>query len=174
MQEAVNDVCRRLSHGPVYTGRCRLPPTLATGLGHSQVQRFPRTCSAQPCSLPVSSLFPAEVSAGSASGGGAQHSHVAAVSKCCRCPGTTFHKEHHRRHPDTGSCSSFTGAAGGRSETHFTRRPWKLYCGLNTGIFAGSVAEHRPMNQEVTVRFPVRAHAQVAGSIPSVGPAGGS
>ncbi|EPQ12769.1 Putative phospholipid-transporting ATPase VA [Myotis brandtii] len=36
------------------------------------------------------------------------------------------------------------------------------------------MAEHRPMNQEVTVRFQVGAHARVTGSIPSVGRAGGS
>nr|KAF6335396.1 hypothetical protein mPipKuh1_008079 [Pipistrellus kuhlii] len=37
----------------------------------------------------------------------------------------------------------------------------------------GSVVECRPMNQEVTVRFPVRTHARVVGMIPSVGCAGG-
>ncbi|ELK29772.1 Carbonic anhydrase 5B, mitochondrial [Myotis davidii] len=36
------------------------------------------------------------------------------------------------------------------------------------------VVEHRPMNQEVTVQFPVRTQAQVAGLIPSGGHAGGS
>ncbi|EPQ07799.1 Potassium voltage-gated channel subfamily H member 1 [Myotis brandtii] len=34
---------------------------------------------------------------------------------------------------------------------------------------AQSVVEHRPMNQEVTVRFAVRAHAQVSGSVPQCG-----
>ncbi|XP_023616467.1 SLAM family member 9 [Myotis lucifugus] len=38
---------------------------------------------------------------------------------------------------------------------------------------AGLVVERRPMNQEVTVGFPVRTRAWVAGSIPSRGRAGG-
>lgn len=33
----------------------------------------------------------------------------------------------------------------------------------------GSVNERQPINQEVRVFFPVRAYAQVAGSIPSAG-----
>ena len=38
----------------------------------------------------------------------------------------------------------------------------------------GSVIDCQPMNQEVTVWFLVGAHAHVAGSMPSVGCAGGS
>lgn len=38
----------------------------------------------------------------------------------------------------------------------------------------GSMAECQPMDQEITIRFPARAHAWAAGLIPSVGRIGGS